>query len=94
MKQLKKGLLILVCALSFASLTACGNNNADNGAVKQEDETPNNATQDNTAQDNTMNDATDGTRDEGVLDEAGDAVRDGADDMAEEVKEGMEDIKK
>ena len=89
MKQLKKGLLILVCALSFASLTACGNNNADNGAVKQEDETPN-----NTAQDNTMNDATDGTRDEGVLDEAGDAVRDGADDMADEVKEGMEDIKK
>ena len=89
MKQLKKGLLILVCALSFASLTACGNNNADNGAVKQEDETPNNATQDNT-----MNDATDGTRDEGVLDEAGDAVRDGADGMADEVKEGMEDIKK
>ena len=29
-----------------------------------------------------------------ILDEAGDAVRDGADDMADEVKEGMEDIKK
>lgn len=89
MKQLKKGLLILLCTLSFASLTACGNNNADNGAVKQEDENQN-----NTTQDNTMNDATDGTADEGVLDEAGDAVRDGADDMADEVKEGMEDIKK
>ena len=65
--------------MSFASLTACGSGSNDNGAVKQDDEN--------------MNDATDGTREEGVLDEAGDEVRDEADDMADEVRDGMEDIK-
>lgn len=79
MKQLKKGILLFLCMMSFASLTACGSGSSDNGAVKQEDDT--------------MNDATDGTRDEGVLDEAGDEIRDEADDMADEVRDGMEDIK-
>ena len=79
MKQLKKGILLFLCMMSFASLTACGRDSSDNGAVKQEDDT--------------MNDATDGTRDEGVLDEAGDEIRDEADDMADEVRDGMEDIK-
>ena len=79
MKQLKKGILLFLCMMSFSSLTACGSDSSDNGAVKQEDDT--------------MNDATDGTRDEGVLDEAGDEIRDEADDMADEVRDGMEDIK-
>ena len=79
MKQLKKGILLFLCMMSFASLTACGSDSSDNGAVKQEDDT--------------MTDATDGTRDEGVLDEAGDEIRDEADDMADEVRDGMEDIK-
>ena len=79
MKQLKKGILLFLCMMSFASLTACGSDSSDNGAVKQEDDT--------------MNDATDGTGDEGVLDEAGDEIRDEADDMADEVRDGMEDIK-
>ncbi len=65
--------------MSFASLTACGSDSSDNGAVKQEDDT--------------MNDATDGTRDEGVLDEAGDEVRGEAEDMADEGREGMGGIK-
>lgn len=70
MKQLKKGILLFLCMMSFASLTACGSDSSDNGAVKQEDDT--------------MNDATDGTRDEGVLDEAddmADEVRDGMEDI-------------
>ena len=79
MKQLKRGFLLFLCMMSFAPLTACGSGSNDNGAVKQEDEN--------------MNDATDGTREEGVLDEAGDEVRDEADDMADEVRDGMEDIK-
>lgn len=84
MKQLKRGLLLLLCTMAFTSLAACSSSDPDNGAVKQE----------NDASDHTMNDATEGTRQEGVLDEAGDEVREETEDMADEVKEGMEDIKK
>lgn len=90
MKQLKKGVLIFLCTFALTSLTACGSNNADNGAVSQEED----AQDENNREDQKyMNDATEGTRNEGVLDEAGDEVKEEAGDMADDVRDGMEDLK-
>ena len=73
MKQLKKFLLMLTCIGVLASVTACGSNNDDNGAVKGDGGTDNAAT-DNTGDaydnDTNTNDATDGTGDgDGVMDD-------------------------
>lgn len=83
MKQMKKSILLFLCTFALLSLTACGSDNPDNGAVNQQEDTQD---QNDKKEQDYMNDATEGTRNEGVLDEAG--------DMAEDVRDGMEDLKK
>lgn len=91
MKQMKKSILLFLCTFALLSLTACGSDNPDNGAVNQQEDTQD---QNDKKEQDYMNDATEGTRNEGVLDEAGDEVKEEAGDMAEDVRDGMEDLKK
>lgn len=83
MKQLKRGLLIFLCVLSsLGMLAGCGRNEADNGAVKDE----------NTS-DSTMNDATDGTKDDGAAEDLGEDIKDEAEDIGDDIRDGAEDMK-
>ena len=91
MKQLKRLFLALVCVGAIMGMTACGSSNDadDNGAAQDgnatgtaDDAAGTNGT-DNT--DNT-NDATNGNDNadgDGVMDEIGDDIKDGADDLGE-----------
>ena len=88
MKQLKKFMIMIVCAGVLCGLTACGNrNDADNGAV-------NNETSDNAGGTGTNDDymygATDGTAN--GSDTVGGALEDGADDVGDAVRDGVDDI--
>jgi len=92
--------MVLMCVGVIASVTACGSgsNADDNGAAQNgtnqntdnnNDSNANNDTTNNgTTNNGNTNDATDGTdnRDgEGVLDEIGDDVKDGAEDIGDAV---------
>ena len=92
MKQFRKLLLMLTCVGVLMSVTACGSDNKDNGAVENSGETGNGATENtgNSYDDNTdvndesikndnMNNATDNTNDKGMIEEAGDKVQDSID---------------
>ncbi len=93
MKQFKKLCMVLLCACAIMSVTACGSKNAadDNGAVSDganTDTTGNKDNTNNTTDNGNVNDVTDGTdndRREGVLDEIGDDVRDGMDNVGDAV---------
>lgn len=92
MKQFRKLLLMLTCVGVLVSVTACGSDSKDNGAVENSGETGNGATENtgNSYDDNTdvndgsikndnMNNATDNTKDKGMIEEAGDNVQDDID---------------
>lgn len=88
MKQWKKLLMAFMCVSVILSVTACGRdgNADDNGAIKN-NTTENNANN-NTGNNGNTNDATDGTDNrngngEGVMDEIGDDLKNGADDVGD-----------
>lgn len=100
MKQFKKLLAVLMCMGVVLSVTACGSNNneKDNGSTANPT-TDNNDNGDNlgtgdgndatTAKDRgDVNDVTDGTDNgdgEGVMDEIGDNLKNGAEDIGNDV---------
>ena len=91
MRQWKKFMLVLMCTGVMAGVTACGNNADDNAANDNAatEGTTGNQT-DGIMNDNTEDDALDNgnTTDRnntngGVMDEIGDDVRDGVDDIGD-----------
>lgn len=98
MKQLKKWMLVLMCAGTMMSVTACGSdkNAKDNEATQ--DQTDKDQNRDTTGEeDSKMNDAgkndavEDGNRD-GVADEIGKDIKDGAEDVKEDAKNGVDEM--
>ena len=78
MKQLKKVLLIMMCAGMMASVTACADNADDNGAG-----------QNDVVNDNGTNDTGNG---DSAMDEIGDSLEDGADDVGRGVNDVVDDL--
>lgn len=78
MKQLKKVLLIMMCAGMMASVTACADNADDNGAG-----------QNDVVNDNGTNDTVNG---DSAMDEIGDSLEDGADDVGRGVNDVVDDL--
>ena len=81
MKQFRKLLLMLTCVGVLMSVTACGSDNKDNGAVENTGNSydDNTDVNDGSIKNDNMNNATDNTNDKGMIEEAGDKVQDGID---------------
>lgn len=85
MKNLRKASLGLLLAMSFCTLTACGNSTA-----KENDGTSYN-TEKNTDKNNTKNN-TSTKRDDGVIEDTGEAIGDGMENLGEDIRNGAENL--
>lgn len=100
MKQLKKWMLVLMCAGTMMSVTACGSdkNAKDNEATQDQNHTGKDQDRDMADdEDSKMDDAgkndavEDGNRD-GVADEIGKDIKDGARDIKEDAENGVNEM--
>lgn len=91
MKQLKKLLLMFTCVGVLMSVTACGSDNQDNGAVENPSETENEATQNtgNAYDDNTDVDDESMKNDKGMMEKAGDKVQEGVDKAEDDLNDAV-----
>ena len=85
MKHFQKILLMMMCVLMLANLTGCGNTNADdNGAANsatEGTENKNDASQDQMNGTDDSNDAVSDSNRGGVVEDIGDDVQDGIDNV-------------
>ena len=93
MKQLKKWMLVLMCAGTMMSVTACGSDkNAKDNEATQDQDRDMADDEEGKMDDAGKNDAIeDGNRD-GVADEIGKDIKDGAKDIKEDAENGVNEM--